>query len=161
MESKKVLEVNATHPIIKELRQRISEDKSDKTVRDLTNLLFEVALLVSRWCIASFGGRDASPSSPVIAKPLLTCTVVTSRLPASPLTTPALSPEGSTVSSVWVSALTPMFLPKHLDLQLRPMRRCPSSWMSRKLTVLPMSLFLFADLFSDLSDSSKRMEELD
>ena len=39
MVSKKTMEVNPTHPIMTELETRTSNDKSDKTVKDLISLL--------------------------------------------------------------------------------------------------------------------------
>jgi len=47
MTSKKTLELNPNHSIVKELRKKADADKSDKTVKDLVWLLFETALLGS------------------------------------------------------------------------------------------------------------------
>jgi len=47
MVSKKTLEVNPTHPIVAELRNKVAKDKSDKTVKDLVWLLWETALMTS------------------------------------------------------------------------------------------------------------------
>lgn len=47
MSSRKTMEINPTNAIIIELRNRIETDKSDKTVKDLVNLLFDTSLLTS------------------------------------------------------------------------------------------------------------------
>lgn len=47
MASKKHLEINPDHSIIKNLRDRIDADKDDKAAKDLIVLLFETALLTS------------------------------------------------------------------------------------------------------------------
>jgi molecular chaperone HtpG len=47
MSSKKTLEVNPSHAIIKSLREKADVDKSDKTVKDLVWLLYDTSLLTS------------------------------------------------------------------------------------------------------------------
>jgi molecular chaperone HtpG len=47
MSSKKTMEINAAHPIVQKMRERLAADRDDKTVKDLSWLLFETALLQS------------------------------------------------------------------------------------------------------------------
>ncbi|ORX55080.1 heat shock protein 90-1 [Hesseltinella vesiculosa] len=47
MASKKTLELNPSHPIVKALEAKVTADASDRTVKDLTTLLFETSLLTS------------------------------------------------------------------------------------------------------------------
>merc|ERR1711871_502368 len=47
MSSKKTMEVNPTHAIIKNLREKAEADQSDKTVKDLIWLLYDTSLLTS------------------------------------------------------------------------------------------------------------------
>lgn len=51
MMSKKTMELNAEHSIIRELKAKCDKDKSDKTVKDLIWLLFDTALLTSGFAL--------------------------------------------------------------------------------------------------------------
>ena len=60
MSAKKTLELNANNPIVKELKDRAAADKSDATLRDLTLLMFEAAMLASGFSLeepAQFSSR--------------------------------------------------------------------------------------------------------
>lgn len=57
MASKKSLEINPDHPIIKALNERTKTDRDDKTVRDLVVLLFETSLLTSGFSLEEPGSH--------------------------------------------------------------------------------------------------------
>jgi molecular chaperone HtpG len=47
MMSKKTMEINAKHGIVRELRRRVDNEQNDKAVKDLVYLLFDTSLLTS------------------------------------------------------------------------------------------------------------------
>ncbi|KAJ2765608.1 Hsp90 chaperone hsp82 [Coemansia nantahalensis] len=60
MASKRTLGLQPTHPIIRELKDKVAADKNDKTVRDLVNLMYESSLLASGFTLddpSQFAGR--------------------------------------------------------------------------------------------------------
>eukprot|EP00002_Diphylleia_rotans_P033915 TRINITY_DN7254_c0_g1_i1.p1 TRINITY_DN7254_c0_g1~~TRINITY_DN7254_c0_g1_i1.p1 ORF type:complete len:776 (+),score=215.85 TRINITY_DN7254_c0_g1_i1:54-2381(+) len=60
MTAKKILEINPTHPIIKELNKRVKEESNADSNTDLANLVYETALLQSGFNVddlPNFAGR--------------------------------------------------------------------------------------------------------
>lgn len=47
MRTTQTLEVNPTNPIIASLREKVSADQSDKTVKDVIWMLYDTSLLTS------------------------------------------------------------------------------------------------------------------
>jgi molecular chaperone HtpG len=83
MVSKKTMEINPKHGIVKELRRKADSDTNDKTVKDLVLLLFDTALLTSGFNLEDPSGYaerihrmiklglsiddDEVPAAPVVA----------------------------------------------------------------------------------------------
>jgi len=60
MASKKTMEVNPSHSIVKKLREKAEKDRGDRTVKDLIWLLYDTALLTSGFSLdepVTFAGR--------------------------------------------------------------------------------------------------------
>jgi len=60
MTAKKTMEINAAHPIVKELRNKVEQDENDKTIKDLVWLIFDTSLLTSGFTLeepTSFASR--------------------------------------------------------------------------------------------------------
>ncbi|XP_022251172.1 endoplasmin-like [Limulus polyphemus] len=51
LSQKKTLEINPRHPLIKELKKRIEDDKDDPTAKNMANIMFETATLRSGYIL--------------------------------------------------------------------------------------------------------------
>lgn len=59
MASKKTMEINPAHSIVKSLKQKLDADQNDKTIKDLTMLLYETSLLSSGFSLEDPSGFAA------------------------------------------------------------------------------------------------------
>ena len=53
MMSKKIMELNPTHRIVRELKRKFDADAADKTLKDLVSLLYETSLLTSGFSLSN------------------------------------------------------------------------------------------------------------
>merc|ERR1712194_353644 len=69
MVSKKTMEINPNHPIMKELLTKATADKSDKTVKDLIWLLFDTSALTRMTKMARMSFRPSRRSTAPPTRP--------------------------------------------------------------------------------------------
>jgi molecular chaperone HtpG len=91
MVSKKTMEINPRHGIVKELRRKTDSDTNDKTVKDLVLLLFDTALLTS-----GFQLEDPTSYAERIHRMIkLGLSIDDDDAPPAPVVAPTAAPTGS------------------------------------------------------------------